>query len=180
MKRELSEAEKRYAELFRNLWGAEAPKIARAAELREQLGSAWETPRRWAIIREYYRLRHDDIMSGRRRNPYELGLERFLTPIEEQVWQDVRCIGLPFFMQYPVGRRFVDFGDPIKSIAIEADGAAYHNETEDAERDRELLALGWRVVRIRGCDTFGAVGTRILRDVAAFYGKFYTDDEEAA
>lgn len=148
---------------------ADRPKAAKASQLYADLGDAWDTPRRWQIIREYYRIRHDDIMD-RGADPYELGLERFWTPIEFQVWQDVRGLGLPFYMQYPVGRRFVDFGDPVRNIAIEADGARWHDPAKDAIKDAELKAAGWWVIRIKGRDTYGILGTNLIRELAHYYG----------
>lgn len=81
-------------------------------------------------------------------DPYTV--ETHMTMIERGVWSDIRCFGLPFYPQYPVGRFVADFADPKKRIAIECDGAAYHNPVRDAARDREMEALGWSVIRIEG------------------------------
>lgn len=151
---------------------ADMPVSRRVNELRAELPRAWNTPRRWSIIREYYRLRHDSIMRGRF-DPYELGLEVYLTPIEAQLWQDIRGMGLPFFMQYPVGRRFVDFGSPAHQIAIEADGAAWHNPEKDAQKNAELARHEWMVFRIKGRDTWGERGTEEIRKIARWCGQHW-------
>jgi very-short-patch-repair endonuclease len=148
---------------------ADLPKRHQISALGERLRAAWDSPQRWGIIRHYYSIRQSEIMKGHLICPYELGLDRFLTPIETMVWQDVRGMGLPFYMQYPVGRRFVDFGDPVKKIAIEADGAAWHDRARDAVRDAELLAAGWWTYRIQGKDSYGERGTDIVREVARHY-----------
>lgn len=137
----------------------------------DALALAWDTPQRWQIIRDYYKSREEQIERGERIDPYELGLDRFLTPIERLVWGDIRYIGLPFFMQYPVGSRFVDFGDPVQKIAIEADGAAYHEPEADAKKNAELHALGWTVYRFTGSEIYRDKDSQILGDIAALYGR---------
>lgn len=159
---------------------ADIPRRDRIAQLFDDLPKAWDTPHRWKIIREYYAIRKEAIAEAYEGqiNPYELGLERFLTPIEAQLWQDIRGLGLPFFMQYPVGRRFVDFGSPYHQIAIEADGAAYHSPEKDAIRDAELHAAGWMVFRIKGRDTWGVRGTNEIKKIARWCGKHYDLEDE--
>lgn len=136
--------------------------------LSKQLDKCWDTPKRWPIIRKYYSLISPDILDGKRRSPYGLGIENRMTPIEVALWNEIRMYGLPFYMQYPVGRRFVDFGDPVYQIAIEADGAQYHNQEKDAQKDRELNDQGWRVYRIKGRDTFKE---HALERIYGFYGR---------
>jgi very-short-patch-repair endonuclease len=77
-----------------------------------------------------------------------------LTPIEAAIWSDIRCYGLPFWPQFPVGRFVVDFADPVRKIALECDGAAYHDADKDARRDALLADMGWRTYRIPGRDCF--------------------------
>lgn len=143
--------------------------------LRAQLLVDWETPKRWGIIREYYRMVEPLLLEGYRLSPYELGLGEKLTPIEYALWSDIRYMGLPFYMQYPVGRRFVDFGDPRMKIAIEADSAKWHTPEKDLIRDRELRNEGWRVFRIGGSDCFKRDA---LFEVAHAYGVNLEVDEE--
>ncbi len=74
-----------------------------------------------------------------------------MTPIEESVWGHIRDANVVMYPQYPVGRFFVDFGNPVAKVAIECDGYAYHLDKEkDAERDMALSDLGWVVYRIPG------------------------------
>ena len=44
------------------------------------------------------------------------------------------CLGLPFYPQYPIGKYFVDFADPVKKIVIECDGKKYHQDKEKDKR----------------------------------------------
>lgn len=158
---------------------ADLPNLRRIGELSEELPQAWDTPRRWQIIREYYRIREPMIRAcATRFDPYELGLERFLTPIEFQLWQDIRQMGLPFLLQYPVGRRFVDFGCPRYSVAVEADGAAYHTRERDARKTADLAKAGWMVFRIKGRDTYGDTGTRLMREIAHWVGVHIPEPQE--
>lgn len=136
----------------------------------DQLTECHKTPGRWKVIRAYYEYYHDDIMRSRKWDPYGIGLERFMTPIEEKLWQDIRPHGIPMLMQYPVGRFFVDFGDPRRRIAIECDGKQWHDPVKDAKRDAELLEMGWSVYRVKGYECHGEAGTAIVRNVALQYG----------
>lgn len=74
-----------------------------------------------------------------------------MTPIERGVWSDIRSNGMVFYPQYPVGRFFVDFANPRAKVAIECDGAAYHQDkAKDAKRQDEIEAMGWTVYRLTG------------------------------
>lgn len=73
------------------------------------------------------------------------------TPIEAAAWSDIRAAGLPLWPQLPVGKFFVDFGNPVAKVALECDGAAWHQDTsKDEARDRELRKMGWRIYRATG------------------------------
>jgi very-short-patch-repair endonuclease len=79
-----------------------------------------------------------------------LGIIHF-TPIEYWLWHDIRAVDAVLYPQYPAGRFFVDFGNPVAKVAIECDGAAYHtDQAKDASRDAELERLGWTVYRFPG------------------------------
>lgn len=144
--------------------------------LRLKLLEHWDSPRRWEIIRTYYAEVTPRILAGYRLDPYALGLGDKMTPIEFALWQEIRYHGLPFYPQYPVGRRFVDFGDPVYRIAVEADGAAYHSKERDELRDFELKREGWRVFHITGRVAF--TQRRALAPVLLIYGIVLEDEDE--
>lgn len=106
--------------------------------------------RKWAALRDLYRDKDDDIRRcwPSMSNPYPVDWK--FTPIEASAWQSIRILGLPFYPQYPVGRFFVDFADPVLRIAIECDGQQWHDAAKDARRDAELSRLGWAVKRFTG------------------------------
>lgn len=102
----------------------------------------------------------------------------FLTPIEHNVWANIRYLGIPFYPQFPVGKYFIDFADPIKKIAIEVDGKEWHKDKlKDKLRDSNLNKMGWQVIRIQGRDTFK---TREDYFTECFYDNLLDlEDEEA-
>jgi very-short-patch-repair endonuclease len=67
-------------------------------------------------------------------------------------WAEVRYLGLPFWPQFPIGKYFADFANPIKKIVIECDGKAFHNHAQDSQRDAFMIGEGWTVYRISGAD----------------------------
>lgn len=117
-------------------------------------------PNDWNRIRAFYKERETEIMSE---PACEWGVAAYewegepgminMTPIEWCLWADIRACNAIFYPQYPVGRFFVDFGNPVAKVAIECDGYEYHlDKGKDRDRDDELAALGWRVYRISGHD----------------------------
>lgn len=111
----------------------------------------------WERIRAHYKHNEKAIHQAGANDwgidPYawdsDAGIE--LTPIEESLWQDIRAIGAVMYPQFPVGRRFVDFGNPCAKVAIECDGRAFHQDAAaDAQRQREIEHEGWTVYRISG------------------------------
>lgn len=72
------------------------------------------------------------------------------TPIEQAAWHDIRKSGLAMWPQLPVGRFYVDFGNPIVKVALECDGKKFHDPAIDAVRDKVLNAMGWTVYRAPG------------------------------
>lgn len=82
---------------------------------------------------------------------YLFDYSSIFTPIEKQAWSSIRSHGtIPFYPQYPVGGFIVDFANPHFKIIVELDGAEFHNEEKDTERDIKLSDLGWSVFRITG------------------------------
>jgi very-short-patch-repair endonuclease len=92
------------------------------------------------------------LNSWLRGDPYEIADWALLfTPIEAAMWSEIRCSRLPtFWPQLPVGRFYVDFGNPALKVAIECDGKQFHDPIKDAARDVEMSKMGWTVFRIDG------------------------------
>jgi len=110
---------------------------------------------RFRNIRHNYSLYQElvdaDLASWMSGNPYEIANWTMLfTPIEAAAWHDIRAVGLPLWPQLPVGRYFVDFGNPVRKIALECDGKQWHDEKKDAKRDLDLMMQGWTVYRVPG------------------------------
>lgn len=109
------------------------------------------------LIRKAYSCVRGDIEKGFFLSPYSIGITWWgiFTPIENNAWDDIRFLGLPLYPQYPIGKYFVDFGDPFHRIAIEIDGAQWHkNKEKDEKRDNSIRKLGWQIYRIPGGKTF--------------------------
>jgi very-short-patch-repair endonuclease len=104
---------------------------------------------RLQALREFYR-----AIEGCGWDPYPLGIDwlRVFTPIEDMVWQDLRCLGVNMWPQYPIGKYVVDFAAPNWEVVIEADGQRWHNRGDDLERDKEIRSLGWSVFRVTGSE----------------------------
>ena len=117
---------------------------------------------RWRGLRDFYSHAREQIASAGRNewgiDPYEVDWKAVFTPIENALWHDIRAAGLVLYPQFPVGRFFVDFGNPAAKVAIECDGAKWHiDKAKDAARDASLRAMGWSVYRVTGvcCKTDG-------------------------
>ena len=109
------------------------------------------------VIREVYQMVWDDLLKGSRIDPYSLwphDWTSYMSPIEVNMWSDIRSYGLFFYPQVPIGNFFVDFANPLEKIVIEVDGKQWHDIEKDALRDKELKEMGWRVVRLPGSETF--------------------------
>lgn len=120
-----------------------------------------ETPQRWQIIRDAYALMLPGIMEGYV-NPYFLDWD--FTPIERLAWMDIRGMGLPLYPQFPVGRVFIDFADPVSKVGVELDGAAYHEHAKDLARDTVLAKQGWKIYRVKGRDAVKIVPSPFDRE----------------
>ena len=112
---------------------------------------------RLEAIREFYRMAREDIKAAGPAewgiDPYEVDWIRLFTPIEFALWHDIRNANAVLYPQYPVGRYFVDFGNPVAKVAIECDGAKWHQDAgKDFARQLEIEEMGWRVYRITGRD----------------------------
>ena len=79
----------------------------------------------------------------------------YLTPIENNIWSDIRRFGLPMYPQFPVKGYFIDFADPIKKIGIEVDSKQWHKDIKKDElRIKDIESEGWKIYIIQGKDTF--------------------------
>lgn len=129
----------------------------------------------WNAIRDHYEALGPRIMAERKDewaiDPYAWSHIIQLTPIEDWLWVQIREANAIFYPQYPVGRFFVDFGNPVARVAIECDGAAFHKDkAKDAARDQALMHMGWRVYRIPGshCIRDNDPDTGHIREAARF------------
>lgn len=108
-------------------------------------------------IRESYEQNMDWIIKEYpKRDPYAIfNWCAHFTPIEYNVWHDIRCLCLPMYPEFPVENYFIDFADPVKKIGVEVDGKDWHkNIIKDRKRQNELENLGWKIFRIPGVLTF--------------------------
>ena len=85
-------------------------------------------------------------------------LRRALTPAEFALWTRIRgrqLGGFKFVRQEPIDRFYVDFVCRERRLIIELDGGQHSERPEDRQRDSELCALGYRVIRIWNNDVIG-------------------------
>src|SRR5260221_14641716 len=93
-------------------------------------------------------------------SPYDIcphDFSPYMSPIEENVWSDIRRhIPQAFLWQYPCGKFFIDFASPKLKVALEVDGKEYHQDhRKDWLRDHYLLSHGYECVyHIPGFITF--------------------------
>src|SRR3989454_5499081 len=110
----------------------------------------WRDARRAAI---YQRLQYEAASrSGSKRVRTPNG-DVWMSPIEAQLYEAMRAEGLSPIPQYCVSGYFVDFAFPDVAVAVEADGAAYHEgyrHERDRKRDWILRRAGWTVKRFHG------------------------------
>ena len=74
-----------------------------------------------------------------------------LTPSEHALWLLLRGrrLGVTFRRQVPIGRYVADFLAPARRLIVEVDGGCHERRrVPDARRDRDLIRLGYRVLRL--------------------------------
>lgn len=77
----------------------------------------------------------------------------WMSPIEVKLYEAMRREGLSPTPQFCIEGYFVDFAFPKVRVAVEADGAAYHQgdrHERDRNRDWVLRRHGWKVLRFHG------------------------------
>jgi very-short-patch-repair endonuclease len=85
----------------------------------------------------------------------------WLSPIEFQLYEEMRRNGLLPFLQYCIEGYFVDFAFPDVRVAVEADGAEYHSEeryAHDRKRDWVIQRAGWKIMHFKGSTIFQKSG----------------------
>jgi very-short-patch-repair endonuclease len=78
-------------------------------------------------------------------------LQRALTPAEFALWTRIRgrqLGGFKFVGEEPIDRYYVDFVCRERCLIIELDGGQYSERPKDRQRDNELSALGYRMIRV--------------------------------
>jgi len=77
----------------------------------------------------------------------------WMSPIEVALYEAMRREGLSPFPQFYIQGYYADFAFPDVRVAVEADGAAYHEgvrHEQDRKRDWILGRAGWTVKRFHG------------------------------
>jgi very-short-patch-repair endonuclease len=77
-------------------------------------------------------------------------LRHALTRAEFALWTRIRARqlgGFKFVRQQPIGRYYADFVCRERRLIVELDGGQHLDSPTDRQRDSELSALGYRVVR---------------------------------
>lgn len=142
-------------------------------------------PDRCNFIRDFYYKNVEAKLKaanyrGMRISPYWINWQ--FTPIEFNVWCDIRNIGIPFYPQIPVLNYFIDFADPCKKIGIEVDGKEFHHDKgKDQKRDLKLQKEGWKIIRIPGSLSFKDECVDIISDLKKSHytnRPLYTEDED--
>jgi very-short-patch-repair endonuclease len=78
-------------------------------------------------------------------------LRSALTPAEAALRRRVRSRqlgGFKFVRQEPIGRYYVDFVCRERRLIVELDGGQHAGRVTDKQRDSDLSALGYRIIRI--------------------------------
>ena len=124
--------------------------------LRDEYHNANDISDKFNIIRKLYDRFTPMILNGE-----NLGISLLnwdFSPIELEAYNYIKSLCcLRVYPQYPVDRFFVDFGCPIRKIAIELDGKEFHDKDKDNKRDLILHDLGWKVFRIEGYKCFSKI-----------------------
>lgn len=134
---------------------ARLPYLINRAQIANRVENAADKGTRFDALRDFYECVEARITSSPAHrwaiDPYAVDWGKVFSPIEWALWCEMRNIGAVLYPQYPIGRYFADFANPIARVVIECDGAAWHtNKAADATRQAYLEARGWTVYRITG------------------------------
>jgi very-short-patch-repair endonuclease len=89
------------------------------------------------------------------------GMREFGSEPELRLWRALRAsqLGVRFRRQVVIGSAIVDFIAPSARLVVEVDGATHaRTRGHDARRDRALVRLGYRVLRIEAQLVLGDLG----------------------
>src|SRR3972149_2877282 len=97
-------------------------------------------------------------------------LRREQTPAEKLLWSELRNRkpgGFKFRRQHQINRYIVDFYCAEAKLAVEIDGGIHLRQVlEDSKRTKDLINLGYRVVRFTNAEVesdLGGVCEKIVR-----------------
>ncbi len=104
---------------------------------------------------KHYKLFRSQILEAGRSewgvDPYEWECFSRMSPIEADLWACIRSVDAVLYPQFPIGRYFADFCNPVAGVVIECDGAKWHlDAAKDAKRQAFIEAEGFAVYRITG------------------------------
>ncbi len=104
----------------------------------------------------------DERRVGRARS-----LRRALTPAELTLWAKLRnrqLGGFKFIRQEPIGFYYADFVCRDRRLIVEVDGGQHAERATDRQRDSDLTALGYRIVRFWNNDVIENID-RVLQSL---------------
>lgn len=68
--------------------------------------------------------------------------------MESELYGELIKKGLRFEKQFPIGPFFADLAYPKIMLVVEYDGKKFHDEEKDKQRDKYMVDLGWKVLRV--------------------------------
>lgn len=78
--------------------------------------------------------------------------------IEARLASALNAREIPYKREHPIGRFRADFAFLEQRLVVEVDGHEFHHTKKqrenDANRDRILTLLGWRVIRFTGSEIY--------------------------
>jgi very-short-patch-repair endonuclease len=87
-------------------------------------------------------------------------LRRSLTKQEFLLWRRLRnrqLEGFKFVRQEPIGPYCADFACRECRLIVEVDGSQHAESVKDVRRDRKLVALGYRIIRVWNNDVLSNI-----------------------